>query len=185
MQFAQRSSGTPRRKLTAPLKPLPRGGPAPRPRRRSRLRNSTVSTDAAAAPACDVALALRLERERGAGAQRSAYDDLTATCKPRRAAPGLRARPAAAARCDRQLQLEEQAAALGGAQSRAARRAPRSIWQPLAASRPRRREARGLQAEIDRINARDRRARRGQPGGAGGADASRERKSSWTRRSPT
>ncbi|WP_295641085.1 chromosome segregation protein SMC [uncultured Methylibium sp.] len=111
-------------------------------------------TDAAAQAGLQTALALKLEREQALGAQRSAYDDLSARLRQadeqrlgfERSLEPLREKIT-------RLQLEEQAAQLGGAQYleqlTAAQVDLDALGQGIEAGGVR---LQGLQGEIDRIN---------------------------------
>jgi hypothetical protein len=72
--------------------------------------------DAAAQAGLQTALALKLEREQALAATRSEYDDLSAKLRRRRAAPGHERSLDPLREQITKLQLEEQAAQLGGAQ---------------------------------------------------------------------
>ncbi len=111
--------------------------------------------DAAAQAGLQTALALKLEREGALAAQRSQYDDLTAKLRSFDE-QRLRDRAQPASRCARsitKLQLEEQAASLGGAQYleqlSAATVDMDALAQSIADGGV---KLAGLQGEIDRIN---------------------------------
>ena len=135
-------------------------------------------SDAAAQAGLQTALALKLEREKALAAQRSEYDDLTARL---RASDEHRLQiERASTRCAQritELQLKEQAARLGLEQytHAAGRRAGRPGGRGASIADGNVRA--GRPAGRNRPHApRDRRAGRGQPGGAGRTDAARERK---------
>ncbi|HET7868235.1 MAG TPA: chromosome segregation protein SMC, partial [Burkholderiaceae bacterium] len=111
-------------------------------------------TDAAAQAGLQAALELKVEREQKLAAQRSGYEDLSATLRRadeqrlefERSLPPLRERIT-------KLQLEEQAAQLGGAQYMDQLSAAQVDLQALAASiEAGKVRLHGLQGEIDRIN---------------------------------
>jgi chromosome segregation protein len=112
-----------------------------------------VLTDTAAQTGLQAALALKLERETALGAQRSAYDDLT--LRLRRAEERRMAHEQSLAPLRERigkLQLEEQAAMLGGAQYLEQLVAAKVDLDVLAASiADGKVRLTGLQAEIDRI----------------------------------
>ena len=114
----------------------------------------TVLTDAAAQAGLQTALAMKLDREAALGAKRSEYDDLTARLR-RADEQRLQHEQSLQPLRDRitKLQLEEQAAQLGGAQYLDQLVAAAVDFEALSAGieqngvRPT-----GLQTEIDRIN---------------------------------
>jgi chromosome segregation protein len=114
----------------------------------------TVLTDAAAQAGLQTALALKLEREAALGAKRSEYDDLTLRLRradEQRLAHEQSLQPLR----DRitKLQLEEQAAQLGGAQYREQLTAAAVDLEALARNvADNNVKLYGLQGEIDRIN---------------------------------
>jgi chromosome segregation protein len=111
-------------------------------------------TDAAAQAGLQTALALRLEREAALGAKRSEYDDLTLRLK-RADEQRLQHEQSLQPLRDRitKLQLEEQAAQLGGAQYLDQLVAAAVDFEALAASIEQDGvKLQGLQNEIDRIN---------------------------------
>jgi len=114
----------------------------------------TVLTDAAAQAGLQTALALKLEREAALGAKRSEYDDLTLRLRradEQRLAHEQSLQPLR----DRitKLQLEEQAAQLGGAQFLEQLTAAEVDMEALAKSIEENSvKLYGLQGEIDRIN---------------------------------
>ena len=117
-------------------------------------RAGAASTTRPRRPGCRTRWRCKLEREAALGAARSEYDDLTAAAAPRRrAAPELERSLQPLRERITKLQLEEQAAQLGGAQYleqlTAADGRPRRAGRE---HRGRRRQAAGLQTEIDRIN---------------------------------
>ncbi|MDE2296995.1 MAG: chromosome segregation protein SMC, partial [Burkholderiales bacterium] len=111
-------------------------------------------TDASAQVGLQAALALRLEREAALGAQRSEYDDLTLRLK-RADEQRLQHEQSLQPLRDRitKLQLEEQAAQLGGAQYLDQLVAANVDFEALAGGIEQGRvKLAGLQGEIDRIN---------------------------------
>jgi len=111
-------------------------------------------TDAAAQAGLQTALALRLEREAALGAKRSEYDDLTQRLR-RADEQRLQHEQSLQPLRDRitKLQLEEQAAQLGGAQYLDQLVAAAVDFEALAASIEQNNvKLTGLQSEIDRIN---------------------------------
>ena len=111
-------------------------------------------TDASAQVGLQAALALRLEREAALGAQRSEYDDLTLRLK-RADEQRLQHEQSLQPLRDRitKLQLEEQAAQLGGAQYLDQLVAANVDFEALAAGIEQGHvKLAGLQGEIDRIN---------------------------------
>jgi chromosome segregation protein len=111
-------------------------------------------TDAAAQAGLQTALALRLEREAALGAKRSEYDDLTLRLK-RADEQRLQHEQSLQPLRDRitKLQLEEQAAQLGGAQYLDQLVAAAVDFEALAAGIEHDGvKLHGLQSEIDRIN---------------------------------
>ncbi len=111
-------------------------------------------TDAAAQAGLQTALALRLEREAALGAKRSEYDDLTLRLK-RADEQRLQHEQSLQPLRDRitKLQLEEQAAQLGGAQYLDQLVAAAVDFEALSAGIEQNGvKLTGLQAEIDRIN---------------------------------
>ena len=144
--------------------------------------------DAAAQAGLQTALALRLQREQALAATRSQYDELSAKL---RAAEEQRLTLERSLEPMREgltrLQLEQQAAMLGGAQYLEQLTAAQVDLQVLAAGhRTRRRQAVGAAGRDRPAQPRAGGARRGEPGGAGGADARRANaRASSTRRTPT
>jgi len=111
-------------------------------------------TDAAAQAGLQTALALRLEREAALGAKRSEYDDLTQRLR-RADEQRLQHEQSLQPLRDRitKLQLEEQAAQLGGAQYLDQLVAAAVDFEALAAGIEQNNvKLTGLQSEIDRIN---------------------------------
>ena len=111
-------------------------------------------TDASAQAGLQEALALKLEREQALGAQRSAYDDLSAKLK---AADELRLQHEHSLEPLREritkLQLEQQAAQLGGAQYLEQLQQAHADLEAVAASIENDGvRLHGLQSEIDRLN---------------------------------
>ncbi len=114
----------------------------------------TVLTDAAAQAGLQTALALKLDREAALGAKRSEYDDLTMRLR-RADEQRLQHEQSLQPLRDRitKLQLEEQAAQLGGAQYLDQLVAAAVDFEALAAGIEQNGvKLTGLQAEIDRIN---------------------------------
>jgi len=114
----------------------------------------TVLTDASAQAGLQTALALKLDREAALGAKRSEYDDLTMRLR-RADEQRLQHEQSLQPLRDRitKLQLEEQAAQLGGAQYLDQLVAAAVNFEALAAGIEQNGvKLTGLQAEIDRIN---------------------------------
>ncbi len=114
----------------------------------------TVLTDAAAQAGLQTALALKLDREAALGAKRSEYDDLTMRLR-RADEQRLQHEQSLQPLRDRitKLQLEEQAAQLGGAQYLDQLVASAVDFEVLAAGIEQNGvKLNGLQTEIDRIN---------------------------------
>ena len=141
--------------------------------------SSAQLDDSAAQAGLHTALALKLDREQLLAARRSEYDDLSAKLKaPTSSGCTIEHSLEPLREKITKLQLEEQAAQLGGAQYLEQLQQAQVDLEALAHRHQRRQRAscRACSREIDTSRPRDRRARRGEPGGARRADTSRERK---------